>query len=265
VLLQTIGATADASLRQAALASLLPFDDPTIGTSVIKLYARLSPDSRGVAQGLLASRKIWTRQLLEAVDAGRIEKGMVPVETVRKMTAHKDERITALVQKHWGKVQGATTAEMQKQIERWQTAIRAGTGSPYAGKKLFNTTCAKCHALFGKGGNIGPDLTTYKRDDLANMLLNIVNPSAEIREGFETHLVVTQDGRVLTGFLVDRDNRLVVLRSAEGTDISLPRSNIDEMRVIPQSIMPEGLLGGMNEQQVRDLFAYLRSTQPLND
>ena len=56
-----------------------------------------------------------------------------------------------------------------------------------------------------------------------------------------------------------------VLRSAEGTDITVPRSNIDEMRVIPQSIMPEGLLGGMSDQQGRDLFAYLRSTQPLND
>jgi putative heme-binding domain-containing protein len=108
-------------------------------------------------------------------------------------------------------------------------------------------------------------LTAYKRDDLGTMLLNIVNPSAEIREGFETHLVVTTDGRVLTGFVGDQDNRVVVLRTAEGTDVSLPRTAIEEMRVIPQSIMPEGLLDGMSDQQVRDLFAYLRSTQPLND
>jgi putative heme-binding domain-containing protein len=264
-LLQVVADARDESLRQAALASLLPFADPAIGASIIKLHSRLSPDSRGVAQGLLASRSTWTRQLLEAIDASKIDKSQVPVDLVRKMTAHKDEAIASLIQKHWGKVQGATTAQMQKEIERWHATLRQGTGSPYAGKKLFNATCARCHTLFGKGGNIGPDLTTYKRDDLATMLLNIVNPSAEIREGFETHLVATQDGRVLTGFLVDRDNRLVVMRSAEGTDITVPRSNIEEMRVIPQSLMPEGLLGGMSDQQVRDLFAYLRSTQPLND
>jgi hypothetical protein len=32
-----------------------------------------------------------------------------------------------------------------------------------------------------------------------------------------------------------------------------------------KSLMPEGLLKELKEQQVRDLFAYLRSTQPLSD
>jgi putative heme-binding domain-containing protein len=265
VLLHVLAQTRDDRLCQAVLAALLPFDDPAIAAGIVKLYPLLSADSRSIALGLLASRKTWTRQFLQAVDAAAIDKRSVPPEVVRKMTAHRDDVIAGLIRKHWGNVQGATTAAMQKQIEHWQTTIRAGTGSPYAGKKLFNDTCARCHTLFGQGGNIGPDLTAYKRDDLATMLLNIVNPSAEIREGYETHLVLTQDGRVLTGFLVDRDNRLVVLRSAEGTDISVARKNIDEMRVIPQSIMPEGLLSNMSDRQVRDLFAYLRSTQPLND
>ena len=97
------------------------------------------------------------------------------------------------------------------------------------------------------------------------MLLHIVNPSAEIREGFETHLIVTSDGRALTGFLVDQDNRVVILRGADGQDATLAKSDIDEMRVIPQSLMPEGLLDGLNDQAVRDLFAFLRISQPLND
>ena len=59
---------------------------------------------------------------------------------------------------------------------------------------LFTNTCAKCHTLFAQGGQIGPDLTAYKRDDLANMLAHIVNPSVEIREGFENHVLITDDG-----------------------------------------------------------------------
>src|SRR5712691_7426447 len=106
-------------------------------------------------------------------------------DTIRRMTMHRDERITQLVAKHWGKLQGATTAEMQKKIVRWQQVIGDGTGSPYEGKKLFGASCAKCHTLFGRGGFIGPDLTSHKRDDVSNLLLHIVNPSAEIREGFE--------------------------------------------------------------------------------
>jgi putative heme-binding domain-containing protein len=96
------------------------------------------------------------------------------------------------------------------------------------------------------------------------MMLHIVNPSAEIREGFENHLVQTTDGRTLNGFLVERDNKIVVLRGADGQTTVISRDQIDDMKVIPQSLMPEGLLNGLADQQVRDLFAYLRSGQPLN-
>jgi putative heme-binding domain-containing protein len=178
---------------------------------------------------------------------------------------HRDARITSLVRKHWGDVEGAATAAMQKQLERLEGVLRTGSGSPYPGKKLFKETCAKCHQLFGQGGQVGPDLTTFKRDDLSNVLLHVVNPSAEIREGYETLLATTKDGRVLTGLLVDKDNRVVVLRGADGQTVTLRQEQIEEMQPQRKSLMPEGLLDPLTDQQVRDLFAYLRSTQPLND
>jgi putative heme-binding domain-containing protein len=265
VLLKVLASSRDDALRQAALTALQPHDDPAVGAAVVGLHDRLPGEVRSAAQTLLLSRKGWTRQLLEAVDAGKVDRRGVPVDVVRRMTVHRDEVIARLVEKHWGQVRGATTAEMRKQLARYEAVVRGGSGDPYAGKKLFTNSCAKCHVLFGRGGQVGPDLTTYKRDDLGNMLLHVVNPSAEIREGFETYLVRTQDGRLLTGFLVERDNRVVVLRTPDGQDVRLERANLDELRAIPQSLMPEGLLDGLTDQQVRDLFAYLRSTQPLND
>ncbi|MEO1995743.1 MAG: dehydrogenase, partial [Planctomycetaceae bacterium] len=121
----------------------------------------------------------------------------------------------------------------------------------------------QCHVLFGQGGQIGPDLTTYKRDDLRRMLLNIVNPSAEIREGFENFVVLTTNGRILSGFRVDQDDRIVVLRGADGRNQIVERTRIEDMRAVPRSVMPDGLLKDLTEQQVRDLFAFLRATQPL--
>lgn len=112
---------------------------------------------------------------------------------------------------------------------------------------------------------MGPDLTTYRRDDLEAMLLNIVNPNAEIREGYASQVVATTDGRTLTGIVVEQDHNVVVLRGSDGKEAMLARNAIEEIKPCRASLMPEGLLKSLGEQQVRDLFAYLRSTQPSID
>ena len=78
-------------------------------------------------------------------------------------------------------------------------------------------------------------------------------------------VAVTEDGRVANGILVEEDAKIVVLRDSNGQDSAIPRGEIQEMAQQPKSLMPEGLLDGLSEQQMRDLFAYLRCTQPLND
>jgi len=264
-LLALVGGARDEALRIAALTSLQLYNDPKIAAAVIRDYGKLTDDSRAVAHTLLTSRKPWVVQLLAAVEKGKIDKETIPLDVVRKMTVHRDERIGRLVRKFWGNVEGATTAEMQKQIERLAGVLRTGKGSPYLGKKLFKDTCGKCHRLFGQGNDVGPDLTSYKRDDIGNMLANIVNPSAEIREGYETYQVTTADGRIVTGLLVDKDRQVLVLRTSEGQKITLAKDKVEEVAPQRKSLMPEDLLKAMSDQQVRDLFAYLRSTQPLND
>jgi len=265
VLLELLKDTDSEPLQSAVLTALQSYEDAAIARTVLGLYASFSDDVRSVSQTLLVSRAAWTRLFLEAIDGGSIAAETVPLDVVRKMTIHSGDDVTALISKHWKNVDGASTAEMKQVIERFSQTLAGGSGDPYHGKELYAKTCAKCHLLFGQGGRIGPDLTTYKRDDSLNILINVVNPSAEIREGFETFLVVTEDGRMASGFLFDQDNRVVVLRGTDGQNITLARDRIDEMLPQRKSLMPEGLLNELNEQDVRDLFAYLRTSQPLNN
>jgi putative heme-binding domain-containing protein len=253
------------AIRRAALGALLSYKDEGIGEEVVKLLPNMTGELRESAETLLASRREWSAQLLAAVDSGRLEAQSLPVATVRKLLLHKDDKIAALVRKHWGDVKGATTAEMQRQIDRLTGVVDTGNGSPYVGKKLFAVRCGTCHMLHATGGTVGPDLTPFKRDDSAYLLLHIINPSAEIREGYENQVVVTADGRTLTGIVVEKDAGVVVLRTADGQRVVLSKDNIEEMRVSGVSLMPEGLLQGLSDQEVRDLFAYLRSGQPLNE
>ncbi|MBP6602652.1 MAG: c-type cytochrome, partial [Verrucomicrobiales bacterium] len=145
-----------------------------------------------------------------------------------------------------------------------EEVLKSGTGSPYDGEAIFMQRCASCHKLFFKGGKIGPELTSYQRDDLGTMLISIINPNAEVREGFQFISVVTKDGRTLTGFEVERDLQVTVLRGLDGQDITLRAEEITEVTPMGRSLMPEGLLEGLDQQQLRDFFAYLRISQPIS-
>ena len=76
---------------------------------------------------------------------------------------------------------------------------------------------------------------------------------------------LTADGRTLTGLIADQDTNVVVIRGADGQNISLARDEIEDLRASRVSLMPDGQLKELTDQQIRDLFAYLRSTQPLAD
>jgi putative heme-binding domain-containing protein len=225
----------------------------------------MSDDVRAAAQGLLVTRRASAREFLEAIEAGTVDAQAVPREVVERFFLLGDSRIEGLATRLFGPVTNATPAELRSRIDRLAAVLRSGSGVPKPGKQLFDRQCSRCHTLFGKGGKVGPGLTTYRRDDIDTMLQSIVNPNAEIREGFSTSIIATTDGRVLSGVIVEQDKNVVVLRSDEGREINLPRSEIAELRPSPTSLMPQGLLNDLTEQQVRDLFAYLRSSQPLID
>jgi putative membrane-bound dehydrogenase-like protein len=261
-LLARARSASDEALQGAALAALSRYNAPEVADAALKSLPEMTDTVRTQAFALLASRPAWSLRLLESVDAGRVDPRSVPAELIPRIRRHRDERLAALVRKYWGEARPASTAALQAEIEHLAARVRNAPGNPKSGERVFAAKCASCHTLFGQGGKVGPDLTTFKRDDLDAMLLGVVNPSAEIREGYTSYLVSTAEGRTLGGILIDQDPRMVMLRGSEGRDVAIRRSEIEEMAAMPSSIMPEGLLKGATDREVRDLFAYLRSNQP---
>ncbi|MBM80610.1 MAG: dehydrogenase [Planctomycetaceae bacterium] len=265
VLLDVVTKANSDALKSSALLSLEAYSDSDIADIVVGNYAKFSEPVRESAQTLLSSRRAWATKLVNAVGSGAIDKKTIPIETRRRLLLHNDEKLRTLVEEQFGRVAGATSAQMQQRIEELNAMLQdaKGSGNPYTGKVLYKKTCGKCHVLFTQGGSIGPDLTSFKRDDIQGILLNVVNPSAEIRKGFENYTVRTLEGRIVTGFLIDQDTQVVVLRGADGQNVVIPRDDIDDMAANTKSLMPEGLLDKLSDAEIKHLFAYLRSTQPL--
>jgi len=181
---------------------------------------------------------------------------------VRQVSLHKNEQLAKLVRKHWGRLSPATSQEKQQEMVRLVNLVRGGKGNATRGRAVYANTCAKCHKLFDEGGVVGPDLTGYERDNLLFWVENLVDPSAAIREEYTTTVVETKDGRVLTGILAAQDKRSILLRDPEGNEVRLARENIEDLRASPVSLMPEGQMRALTEQQIRDLFAYLTRKGP---
>lgn len=85
------------------------------------------------------------------------------------------------------------------------------------------------------------------------MLLRIINPNAEIREGFES----LNDGLVITGFKIEEDVNSLVLRTVDGQSQTIDKTSIEEQHRNKDSLMPTGLMDGLSDTQIRDLFAFL--------
>jgi putative heme-binding domain-containing protein len=198
------------------------------------------------------------------VKEGVVKVSSIPHEVVLRLRASKDDGIRERAVRILPEPE-PVPAEFQSRIAEITSLLQQGPGNPYGGEALFTARCAACHKLFFKGGNVGPDLTPYQRDNLSTMLLSSIAPRAEVREGVQGYSVVTQDGRDLTGFIVDRDNQVVVLRGLDGENVTLRLSDITELQPMGRSLMPNGLLDDMSEQQLRDFFAYLRISQPITN
>ena len=262
-LLKIVSQDGPAEARVAACNALQLYDDASIGETLTKDWKTLPPAVQNAALNLLSSRPAWSMLVMETFAAGKIPRAAFSSDILERLRQHSDEPLAALLAKHFPATPPAARETLRPRIEQVRGIIAAQPGDPYKGEPLFTAKCAVCHTLFFKGGKVGPDLTSYQRDDLGTMLISIVDPNAEIRDGFQNFLVATKDGRRLSGILADQDANVVVLRGADGTEITLRRDDIKKMNPAGTSLMPEGILDGLSDIEIRNLFAYLRQSQPI--
>src|SRR5207253_8650323 len=166
----------------------------------------------------------------------------------------------AQLQKVYGTIR-ESSADKKREMERYKQIYWAGGSQPGdapRGRAVFARICQQCHALFDTGGKVGPDLTGSNRGDLDYLLQNIVDPNAVIPNDYRAWNLETTDARSISGILKQQDDKSVTLITANET-LVIPRGEIRSLKESQLSMMPEGLLQTLADQEVRDLIFYLRS------
>lgn len=247
------------SVRIAALAAAAHFEAPDLGKRIVAIYPKLPADQgvRPAAIATLLTRPDWTAELLRAVKTGTIARADISREQLAVARKSEDKDVVRVADDVFGPERRPSSAEKMKEFERIKAVVLASPGNADAGKALFTERCAVCHTLVGQGGKVGPDLTGYERANVDNMLINVIDPGAYIREEFQTFGVRTKSGQTLVGIITERGPNQITLADSTGRATVVPKAEIKSEKALPTSTMPEGLLDGLTDAQLRDLFGYL--------
>ena len=134
-------------------------------------------------------------------------------------------------------------------------------GNVLRGEILFTHArgagCIKCHRLNEQNGGFAPNLGRVGgRATARHLAESMIEPDAVITEGFQQLSVLTDDGRVHVGVLIEESGLSLTLGLVDGNQLVLPKAAIERRKSRPVSAMPS-MAPLLSSQQLADLTAYL--------
>lgn len=246
-------------LRMDAIRGYAMVENEDAPSILLNRFKRLEPKQQKAVVETLASRKVYANALLIAFQENKIKREDIPVQVARSLSL----TLGGAFERVYGKIK-SVGADRVKQIAKYKKLITPDAlekANSSRGRTVFNKTCASCHTLYGEGGKVGPDLTGSNRANLDYILLNSVDPSYDVPEGYRAELISTLDGLIITGVIAEEDGTKVVLKTAEQPRVVVAKEDIENRKTSDKSIMPDGQLDELTTQQVLDLIKYLRTTE----
>jgi putative membrane-bound dehydrogenase-like protein len=246
-------------LNTHAARGLATFDDPAIGAALVKAYRKFHPTERPAVLDALSSRPTFVPSLLEQLEKGQIPKSDLTASQARQIVSLGKADLTERLTKAWGDIR-ESSADAQADIARWKkdlTPVVLAEANMGQGRAVFNKICGNCHRLHGQGAEIGPDLTGAGRQNIDYLLGNIIAPADVVPVDYRLTVVALTDGRVLNGIKVAETDRTITLQLANAKQ-TIEKSEIEAIKPSTQSLMPDGLLKTLSDEEVRSLIAYLQ-------
>ncbi|MGK6351628.1 PVC-type heme-binding CxxCH protein [Parapedobacter sp. DT-150] len=245
------------ALRKDAIRAVAAFDNDALGKMLIDNYKNFSSDEQLEAVQTLSSRSRYGNMLMEEIKAKRIPKKEVPANIARQLLRVVGSGFIEI----WGPIEQVASDEAAYEKYRKMLSKEAiARADVKQGKVLFQKTCGSCHKMYAEGGVMGPDLTGSNRADVNYILLNVLEPSAEIQDAYKMVVINTRDGRTYSGNVVGENQRQLTLRVVgQEEPVLINKSTIQSREVAAVSMMPPGLFENLNEQEIVHLMAYLQT------
>ncbi|MEX2120822.1 MAG: PVC-type heme-binding CxxCH protein [Pirellulales bacterium] len=245
------------ALRQKASASLAGINDPAAqGELTRHLLAAPERLAVEIAAGL-ALRPEGAHTLLDQVQAGKASPRLLQERVVQ-------ERLRAINRRELDQRLSELTANLppaderiRQLIHQRREAFAAAETNADQGRVVFKKTCAACHRLNGEGTKIGPDLEGIGLRGADRLLEDMLDPSRNVDQAFRSTVLTTVNGDSISGLLLQEEGEVLVLADAEGKEVRVPASDIDERSLTQLSPMPGNVADLVKDEEFFNLLAYL--------
>jgi putative membrane-bound dehydrogenase-like protein len=237
----------------AAVAALDRSRDEAATAILAAALPTLAAAPRAAAVAALAKSPPRALRLLDAVAAGTLPADAIDRPIAAALWTFADEGVRARAAEVLGAPPAADRAPL---VAAYRASLPAGA-DPAAGRAVFRKQCVACHRVEGEGRDLGPNLAAMQARGPEAILLGILDPNREVLPAYLAHAAVTADGRSVGGVIAAESERAVTLRTADGSDVVLPRDEIESLVNTRRSLMPEGFERSIDPQGMADLIAYL--------
>jgi putative membrane-bound dehydrogenase-like protein len=246
------------ALRQDAIRSIAAFDSESLGKLLLDSYSKFSPEEKLEAMQTLSSRARYGNMLTQQLKSKKIAKSEVPASVARQLLRVVGSGFIEV----WGPIESVpSNKDAYDKYRAMLTPQALNAANVKEGKTVFNKTCGSCHKIYGEGGVIGPDLTGSNRSDSEYILLNVLEPSAEIQDDYKMVVINTRDGRTYSGNIIAENDRQVTMRVVGQDQLIINKSGILSREVTEVSMMPSGLFENLSQEEIVNLTAYLKTNK----
>jgi putative membrane-bound dehydrogenase-like protein len=258
-----VGLLGDDGLRLEVIRAMAAFEDDAMADELLKRYDGFNAEEKRAAVESLAARPKSGLKLAQAIKAEKIPRSDIPAYIPRQLRRVIGSGFVEI----WGPIE-ELPADKENAYGKYRALLTEDaikSADVKLGQQVFSRTCLACHKMYGKGGEIGPDITGANRGDLNYVLDNLLNPSAEIPEGYQLVVVTTRDGRNYAGTVKSETDAQLVLRQVAGEPVNIEKADIQSRETLKVSMMPEGLLNTLKDEEVVALVRYLRTTEEVSE
>lgn len=247
----------DDALRVPAIRAYGAYESKEAPEILLSSWVNFDPEAQRAIFETLATRKSYAQALQKALEDEYISEGDLPFHVRRSLSALLGDSFT---QKYGVEPLSEDKETLIASYKAKATPEALEKADASRGRVVYENLCGACHLMYGEGGIIGPDLTGSNRADLNYLLLNVFDPSGDIPDAYKMVTITTKNGQVLAGTVTEEDNNKVVL-SMIGLKSTIAKRDIVKRDVSDFSMMPEGQLQTLTDEQTLDLFKYLQTKQ----